>query len=235
MAWPVGGCRCSLANVTTGADSADFAGVIARAFPRALAGDAAACAGVVSAAPMAPLGEFAVRAGSEELRIPCRIYSAEPGPDALAGLAPRARLMVGCVYTRHHDGHVRQRNLERISAAPYPWVVPYVVCLAGEYVIEIIDVIEAALTDLASPGSPQRVMYGRFAAENPAFMNLTLARAVSYWNECYRRQYPSITGYPGHRLLASLQAAGRDYAAAAGQGGDPRDTATRGVDSASSG
>jgi len=112
VTWHSAGCRCSLTGVTISAEPADFAGVIARAFPRALAGDAAACAGVVPAAPMAPLGEFAVRAGSEELRIPGRIYSAEPGPDALAMLAPRARLMAGCVYTRHYDGHVRQRNLD---------------------------------------------------------------------------------------------------------------------------
>jgi hypothetical protein len=91
-------------------------------------------------------------------------------------MAPRAQLALRCLYTRHHDGYVRQRNLDQVVSAPEAWVVPYVVQLVGEYVVEIIEVIAAALPQLTVRGSPQRALYGRFAADNPAFIDLTAAR-----------------------------------------------------------
>lgn len=86
--------------------------------------------------------------------------------------------------------------------------MPYVVKLAGEYVPEVID---ATLTELATPGSPQHTAYGRFAAQNPEFTELTQARATSYWNEYHRHQYRSIASYPAHRFLIALKRARRDH------------------------
>lgn len=190
----------------TAAGPGGFGRVIARAFPGSLADDAQACADIVPAARLVPAGEFAVRAGEENLILPYRIYNDEPDPRALAGLAPRAR---------HHDGYLRQLHLEQIIIAVDPWVVPYVVQLAGEYVAEITAVIETALAELAVPGSPQQAACGRFAAQNPGFIQLTQARAVSYWNQYYRHQYRSLASYPACGLLAKVMEAGREYASGA--------------------
>lgn len=153
---------------------------------------------------------FAVRVGGEELLVPYRIYHAEPDPGTVAKLAPRAQLVLRCLYTRHHDGRTRQRSLEQIVAQRVSWIVPYVVQLIGEYVVEIIEVIAAALPELAEPGSPQRNLYGRFAADNPAFIDITAARATSYWNEYYR-WYRSHADYPGRQLIEAVRAAGREH------------------------
>jgi hypothetical protein len=118
------------------------------------------------------------------------------------------------VYTRHCDGHVRERYLRQVLATTCDWVAPYIVRLAGEYVIEITRIIQASLSQLTVPGSAQHATYGRFAAQNPAFIELTRARAVSYWNEHYRRQYPSLASYPARKILTDLKAAGYAYAAA---------------------
>jgi hypothetical protein len=180
-----------------------------RAFPRVLASDVTAAASVIPATSDEHRREFAVWVDGEELVLPYRIYYAEPDPGAVTKLAPRAQLVLRCLYTRHHDGHTRQRSLEQVVATPDPWIVPYVVQLLGEYVIEIIKVIEASLPELAVPGSPQRTLYGRFAADNPAFINLTAARATSYWNAYYRR-YRSPADYPGRQLIEAVRAAGRE-------------------------
>jgi hypothetical protein len=156
----------------------------------------------------------AVRTGSETLLIPYRIHNDEPDPAQLAGLAPRAQLIARCVYTRHHDGYIRERNLQPVLAATCDWVAPYIVQLAGEYVVEITRTIQAALSQLAVPGSAQHATYGRFAAQNPAFIERTCARAISYWNEHYRRQCPSLASYPARKFLTDLKAAGNAYAAA---------------------
>lgn len=180
-----------------------------RAFPHVLASDVTAAAGVMPATTNEHNRSFSVWVDDEELLVPYRIYHAEPDPIAVTELAPRAQLVLRCLYTRHHDGHVRQRSLEQVVTALELWVVPYVVQLIGEYVIEIIKVIAAALPELAVPGSPQRALYGRFAADNPAFIDVTAARATSYWNEYYR-QYQSPADYPGRQVIEAVRAAGRE-------------------------
>ena len=180
-----------------------------QAFPRVLASDVTAAASVMPAASHEHHRELAVRVDDEELVLPYRIYHAEPDPGAVTTLAPLAQLVLCCLYTRHHDGHTRQHSLEQVVTAADLWVVPYVVQLIGEYVVEIIEAVAAALPELAVPGSPQRALYGRFAADNPAFIDLTAARATSYWNE-YHRRYRSQTDYPGRQLIEAVRAAGRE-------------------------
>ncbi|MGW7050030.1 hypothetical protein ACWGDT_46840 [Streptomyces avermitilis] len=46
-----------------------------------------------------------------------------------------------CLYSRHCDGLVRRRHREQIAGSDEPWVVPFVVQSAGEYVLEIMGSI----------------------------------------------------------------------------------------------
>jgi hypothetical protein len=43
-----------------------------------------------------------------------------------------------------------------------------------------------------------------FAESNPAFMELTRARATSYWSEYYRTDFPHINTYPAIRALDQI-------------------------------
>jgi hypothetical protein len=182
-----------------------------RAFPESLAASVAAA---VSQIPIANFehrdAEPAVVAG-EQVWLPGRLYNP---PIALAG-TDTVSAVVQCLYTRHHDGYVRQRAVEALLAQPArPWAVPYVVRLAGEYVIEIVDSIRSRL-DLSDVAT--RDMYGRFVAANPGFMTLARQRATSYWAEYYRRRYPVLRPkaedrwdtYPGFLLLDELETAAR--------------------------
>src|SRR5687768_11218643 len=45
------------------------------------------------------------------LRIPFRIYHPELSSPAIASLSQSQQSIAACLYTRHHDGHVRQRAL----------------------------------------------------------------------------------------------------------------------------
>ncbi len=187
-------------------------GTLARGFPRSLAIDVAAAARIIPATGYAPVGEFTVGVDREQLSIPDRIYNGEPNAEFVTVLAPTARLVLHCFYTRHHDGLVRQRNLQRIIAASNLWVAAYVVRLLGEYVVEIVESIATGLSDLTVPGSDQRAVYGRLITENPKLIDLTAARVASYWNEYYRSRYHRLVDYPGQALVADLRSAGREYA-----------------------
>ena len=82
---------------------------------------------------------FAVK--GDGLSAPARVYVDEGSVVANEGLA---RNLADCLLTRHHDGHVRARALIRIIVLNEPWSIPFVVLLIGEYVIEILDGIDAS-------------------------------------------------------------------------------------------
>jgi hypothetical protein len=190
-----------------GAASAD----LAAAFPAALRGEAAELVQVMGASRWPPAGRFAVTVEGKPIVIPYRIYHPEPSVDVRASLSSTQQRMLRCLYTRHHDGRVRQRCLEDIVGVAEAWVAPFVVQLVGEYVVQILEIIRRALIDVDKPGTALHEVHGRFVAENSDFIQLTRQRAISYWDCYYRGQYADRTHYPGLAILASLQAAGRHY------------------------
>jgi len=185
---------------------------LASAFPAVLHADLAAALATMPPADHHSLGTSGVKVNGEHFAIPYRIYNPEPPSDRVAGLSATQQTVLQCLYARHHDGFVRQRYVQQAIGSTHAWVVPYVVQLVGEYVIEIILVIRDALSDLDVPGSTQQALYGRFLAENPAFLELTSQRVVSYWNCYYRSRYFIWADYPGFQLLSSLHAAALQHA-----------------------
>lgn len=180
---------------------------ILRAFPVALRPEAAEVAAALPPSQFAPVDSVEVWVDGETLAIPGRIYNDVAHVDD-APSSSRARLMAACAYTRHHDGRVRQRAVRTVLATPaaasQAWVVPYVVLLVGEYVVEIVDDIAGALTELGIEGSTQQRTYGSVLAANPELFRLTQARTASYWDCYYRRRYPRFEDYPGRRLADAL-------------------------------
>ncbi|WP_406278286.1 hypothetical protein [Streptomyces sp. NBC_00191] len=90
----------------------------------------------------------------------------------------------------------------------------FVVQLAGEYVLEILEAIGRGLPGLAFPDSAQRRLYGEFIARNPAFFVRTERRVVSYWSCYYRWKYGTFGTYPGSALLEEFRAAASEQAGA---------------------
>jgi hypothetical protein len=198
---------------TTGGDRADLVDAAAHGFPAALAPTVRSLLAGWPSARLLAAGDEPVRVDGEELCLPYRIA----GPVVLlVGDGPVEQAIVACLASRHHDGFVRQQAVASLLDVPFPWVVPYVVRLVGEYVIEIVETIAAAL-DL-QPGSPAREHCGRFVAANPALIVRTRQRAVSYWNEYHRGRFPVLrprpndrwATYPAFPLLDALDAAGAE-------------------------
>ena len=134
------------------------------------------------------------------LRMPIRVYGPEPDWAAVQSRGNLDASLIGCGYSRHHDGFVRERALAHIGTLDEPWVAPFVVQLLGEYVIEIAERAASAA------GDPPRPSFVAFVRQNPDFLDLTTARATSYWNEYYRRRFTSKSSYPPLIALARLRA-----------------------------
>jgi hypothetical protein len=110
--------------------------------------------------------------------------------------------------TRYHDGFVRQKHLERIIGSENIWIPPFVIQLVGEYVIEILQVVDHNLSNLNVS------IYEQFIWWNPEFMALTERRVASYWNEYYRRPASGRMAYEreeyvGFRLLKFFKSLGK--------------------------
>jgi hypothetical protein len=185
---------------------ATLEGKLVCAFPAALTEDVRAVARSLPWSRLQPKGSVTVRVGDEQLAIPGRIYNPEPATSPAQLLPPAQAKILHCLYTRHHDGYTRQRHLTQIISHTDPWIVPFVVQLIGEYVLQIVITIKEGLADLDLPGSPHHQAYGQFTASNPGFVFLTSQRVTSYWNCYYRNRYPHQY-YPGRILIDSLKQA----------------------------
>lgn len=138
--------------------------------------------------------------------IPARLhfdYERLPLPDS-----DEAWLFARALQTRSNDGFERQRAALDLLADLRPWAAPFIVALIGEYIIEILDDISAALT-------PENVhTLAVTIAENGAYWDTTKRRVASYWNEYYRSNRSSETRrayrrdeYIGFKIIDQIEMA----------------------------
>jgi len=149
----------------------------------------------MSALPPAPHNVsdiVSVRVTGEDLSIPYRIYH-DPALIDTARFTSRQVELLDCLLTRHRDGFIRQEHLARIIRCNHDWIPPFVVQLAGEYVVEIVQAI------WMNSGSLDTGLYRRFLKDNSAFFAITRQRVISYW-DCYHR-WQRRQDYAGFRLL----------------------------------
>jgi hypothetical protein len=171
---------------------------LSAAFPRVSADDVARLALVLTnSSPVEPLSPDhlgPIQVGADVLAIPARVYFDAPSVEA----ADSTALLTACLFTRHHDGFVRERNVVPLLSSTAAWTAPYVFALLGEYVVDIIARIERDAT------SAVRDAMVEVALGNPTFAAQTRSRVVSYWDCYYRQVFNRFSDYPGFRLLDSL-------------------------------
>lgn len=175
----------------------------ALAFPARLrAAVRAAAATVATGERHPPRDAFVLKLDGETLAIPYRLhYDPDLLRRELASSQADAMRILLCLGTRHDDGHVRQECLRQLLADESSWLTPYLLQLAGEYVVEIAADVAAAI------GARNPAALRAFAVENPAYLAALGSRVTSYWN-CYHRQaYPERGRYPGTRVVAAMRAA----------------------------
>lgn len=169
------------------------------AFPEHMTAEVEALIPTLSDHQIHPPSEgIAVFVQGERLEIPYRVYYRESQLNRCIEHSGTQGHIALCLGTRHHDGHLREKCLRRIIAVESPWVVPFVIQLAGEYVVEIVQVVEQELPRL-NPG-----MYGEYVKTNGALLRTVGRRAASYWNEYYRHKYPELRDYPGYKVVTAL-------------------------------
>lgn len=169
---------------------------IYNAFPQFLEAEVADVIEILNFKPdvLSP-DQFEVTILGESIKIPPRVYFDEPSEDKLQKLSDVQKVILSCIFTRHHDGHVREKYLRKIILSENKWVIPYIFQLIGEYVIEILSVIYENREKL-DPES-----YSKFLKDNKLFFSKTKKRVRSYWDCYYYRSNPKYDDYVGKKIL----------------------------------
>ena len=183
--------------------AAPFVPTLPDAFPRALRADAQALTASGVWHPHRLNLHHIVSFNGETLAIPTRLYF----DDALLWTSghrdARSSAILWCLGTCHHNGHVREACVRRLLAAPQEWMAPYSVHLIGEYVHEIIELIDAALATFAPP---MLAAFAGFARDNPRYIDTIERRTISYRPAGYDKKSGKSADYPGARAVARLRA-----------------------------
>jgi len=148
-------------------------------------------------------GTIKVKIEHEHIQIPMRLYLSEVDSERIKQLTSTQQMILYCLYTRHHDGHVREYYLQQLLKTHLHdgWVLAYLIELASEYVREIVDIIVPVIEQWA----PE--VKRRFVEDNLAYMKRIEDRMISYWNAYYRSsgERRSEADYPGFQIIKSLR------------------------------
>lgn len=104
-----------------------------------------------------------------------------------------------CLETRHHDGFRREiavrKLFEKNYVSIFPFVIPYVIRVTGEYVIEISQYIYDHKEALSHSN------LSAFKRENILFIQQNKERSISYWDDDYRDRISNYKDMPGVKFL----------------------------------
>lgn len=145
-----------------------------------------------------------------ELALPYRVYYTVEVVDRAMSTDSDGAVVAACLGSRSNDGYLRQRSMELLVSQPRPWSVPYVVEALGDYVVQILAVMDGRLPKSLEPA------FGEYLVANRnRFLRLS-RRCVSYSTEYYGRT--SWSSYPGSRVIAELVAMGQSVDPTFGSG-----------------
>ena len=137
----------------------------------------------------------------QKLIIPGRIYFDKPDETIANSLTINQQTILNCIYLRHHNGFVRQQNLEKLihNVKDY-YVIPFIFQLLGEYVMEILTVADKHINEKTINN------YLKFFRENPKYRQRTESRMISYWDVYYRRnKYKNLKEYIGWQIFNRIK------------------------------
>lgn len=139
--------------------------------------------------------ELTIKLNGEQLIIPYRLYFDEPDIESETDLTDRQKIILNCIFLRHHNGYLRERRLNNLIDKDEKWIIPFTIQLLGEYVFEILEVLDEHINEKTIND------YCSFTEENSKYWQQTESRMISYWNEYYRRKFPKLKEYLGTTLV----------------------------------
>lgn len=130
------------------------------------------------------------------IKIPYRMYFIDIDDKKVNDLTDTQKIILYCIYTRSCNGFIREKYLNKLLTLNFGyWVIPYIIKLCDEYVIEILEVIYAKLRVRNNNDIK------KFCLDNKSIVNKSYQRMISYWNEYYRDREYNFHKYIGRKLF----------------------------------
>lgn len=172
------------------------------AFPESLRSDIKSLVSMINAkSKHSAHWGYKMHLDNQQIEIPTRIYWDE-SKLTLNALTDTGKLILACILTRHHNGYVREANLEKLVSSEKYWTIPYVIQLLGEYVIELLELIWEKFDKLHKEN-----LIG-FIHENESYWFKTKQRISSYW-DCYHKYKGNPKSeYVGFKLIERIEKLG---------------------------
>jgi len=136
---------------------------------------------------------------NETLTIPYRIYFDEPKLELEKTLTDKQRDILNCIYLRHHNGYLREKRLKQLSDKIEKWTIPFIVQLIGEYVYELLPIIDKKVN------AKTLITFNEFRFENRKYFQQTESRMISYWDVYHREISPKLKEYLGFRIVNRIK------------------------------
>lgn len=177
---------------------------LAKAFPKEYSSDVkAVCSAFRSVAPINDHNvfyfdhttEWQLTSG-ESITVPYRICVKDELA-LLCKLTDTQELIYHCVGSRNPNGYVRQKHIEALLSTDLPeWVLPYIIKICDEYIIEILETVYQRLQGRNCE------VYKTLCRLNLDYIKLGHSRMISYWNEFYRWDCYRYNDYIGKKLYS---------------------------------
>lgn len=152
--------------------------------------------GVSDIEPTKPVSR--VRVGDHHVDIPYRVYFQNSSPADFKGLTKIQSGVLASIMTRHHSGYQREIWGRQLCSHPAIWTAPFVVYLLGDYVQEVLLMMQEQL-------NPDWDLFiHEFLDKNIEIKKSVSHRIISYWDCYYRCMTPHFTDYPGYLIAARL-------------------------------
>lgn len=133
---------------------------------------------------------------NQVISFPYRIYSIDNSGGFLDRLSEQQMMILHCILSRSHEGHIRQKHLNALLQMDYEdWAIPYIVKICDEYVVEILEMAY----DFLKEQDTARIK--NFCSENREAFCKSYSKMISYWNEYYRHTYSDFHQYVGRKLF----------------------------------
>ena len=134
----------------------------------------------------------------ENIEIPSRIYWDE-SKLKVNGLNDSHKMIIACILTRHNNGYVREKNLEKLIVSDQYWTIPYIIQLLGEYVIELLELVWNKFDSI------NKENLVKFITENETYWFKTKQRIASYWDCYHRYKGKPKSDYIGFKLIERIE------------------------------
>ena len=130
------------------------------------------------------------------VEVPYRMYLLDINEDVYNNLGELEKQILCCMYTRNSDGYIREKYLRKLLAMNFEkWVIPFIVKICDEYVVEMLEIIYKVLKDKDNSDIKN------FCLMNKKQISKSYSRMISYWNEYYRGEEFEFRNYIGRSLF----------------------------------